>query len=129
MTCSKIFDFWHRETLWHKDGTNIGKFDVPGGRIKPGQHFKDSLLREIKEETGLDVEIKNPFHVDEWSLIINNEQTQIVATFFECITKSDKVNLSKDHKYFLWIKPEDYKNYNLITNLKNAFETYLKIIN
>ena len=37
----------------YKDGTNSGKYDVVGGRVEPGQKFDKSLLREIKEETGL----------------------------------------------------------------------------
>ena len=114
-----------KESDKYEDGTNTGKFDIPGGRVKPGQHFKESLMREIKEETGLDVEIKCSFHTDEWRPIIKGEQTQIIATFFECTTNSDKVILSKDHESFLWINPKEYKNYNLITNLCNAFEAYL----
>jgi len=36
-----------RESSGYKDGVNVGKFDVPGGRIKPGQRFDESLQREI----------------------------------------------------------------------------------
>jgi 8-oxo-dGTP diphosphatase len=50
-----------RESAEYKEGTNIGRFDVPGGRISPGERFDNCLRREIKEETGLDVEIGAPF--------------------------------------------------------------------
>ena len=114
-----------RESSKYSDGANRGKFDIVGGRIKPRQHFKESLIREIQEETGLKVEIGKPFHVDEWRPIVKGEQWHIVATFFECKTNSNQVKLSEDHDAFEWINPKDCKNYNLIPNLINAFEAYL----
>jgi len=85
-----------------------------------------SLLREIKEETGLNVRLGKPFHVDEWRPVKNNEQWHIVATFFECFSDSDNVILSEDHDKYEWIDPKSYKAYNLIQNLFPAFDAYLK---
>ena len=114
-----------RESSAYTDGSNSGKFDVVGGRVEPGQHFQDSLLREIKEETGLDIKVGKPFHVGEWRPVVKGEQWQIVGTFFECFANSKEVKLSKDHEEFLWVDPKDYKNHNLIENLLPAFESYL----
>jgi len=114
-----------RESTNYQDGGNIGKFDVVGGRVKPGQRFDESLKREIKEETGLNVKIGKPFFVNEWRPVVRNEQWQIVGVFFECSATSDKVALSQDHDQYLWIKPTTYKEYNLIENLLPAFEAYL----
>ncbi|AKM84461.1 TPA: hypothetical protein DHW58_00815 [Patescibacteria group bacterium] len=114
-----------REVNTYQDGTNIGRFDVPGGRLQPGQRFDESLLREITEETGLTVKIGKPFFVNEWRPVVRGEQWQIVGTFFECETDSDQVVLSEDHDAFEWIEPKEYRNYNLIPNLLSAFETYL----
>lgn len=115
-----------RESEKYQDGSNIGKFDVVGGRIKPGQNFKESLEREVKEETGLEVRIGKPFFVTEWRPVVNNEQWQIVGIFFECFTDSDNVNLSEDHSEFEWINPQDYEKYDLISAPKDAFKAYLE---
>lgn len=115
-----------KESKRYDDGTNDGKFDVPGGRVEPGQNFKESLLREIKEETGLNVEVKNPFFVGEWRPIIKEVPWQIVGIFFECIAKDSQVTLSQDHESYLWIEPKEYEKYNLIKNLNGAFEEYIK---
>lgn len=32
-----------------------GGFSCPGGKIEPGEHPEDAMMRELKEETGLDV--------------------------------------------------------------------------
>lgn len=114
-----------REAGGYKDGANIGRYDIAGGRITPGQRFDESLLREIKEETGLVVKIGRPFYVGEWRPIVRNEQWQIVGTFFECYAKTDKVRLSKDHDSYEWIIPKDFRKYQLIDNLNPAFEAYL----
>ena len=115
-----------KESSNYSDGSNTGKYDVVGGRIEPGQRFDESLLREIKEETGLDAKIGNPFFVNEWRPKVRGEQWQIIGTFFECFTITDKVVLSKDHNEYVWIDPKDYRQYDLIKNLTPVFRGYLK---
>ena len=117
-----------RESSKYSDGANVGKFDVVGGRVEPGQRFDESLLREITEETGLNVKIGRPFFVNEWRPVVRGEQWQIVGTFFECLAESEDVKLSADHSEFTWIDPNDYKNYNIIDNLIPAFESYLNLL-
>lgn len=114
-----------RESGQYKDGAHEGKYDVVGGRIQPGQRFDESLLREVKEETGLDVSIGKPFFVNEWRPVVREEQWQIVGVFFDCQAGTDAVRLSEDHDSFLWIDPKEYKSHPLIENLYPAFEAYL----
>ena len=118
-----------RENSKYEDGTNEGKFDIVGGRVEPGQRFDESLRREIREETGLEVEIGRPFHVGEWRPNVRGEQWQIVATFFKCKALSEEVKMGDDHSEFKWINPKDYTNYSVIGNLEEAFEDYLKDLN
>lgn len=115
-----------READTYKDGTNIGMFDIVGGRVTPGERFDDGLIREIKEETGLTVTIGSPFFVNEWRPVVRGENWQIVATFFECEAMVGEVILSEDHSEYIWINPRDYHDYPLIENLKEAFERYLR---
>ncbi|MBU1037367.1 hypothetical protein KKF32_05105 [Patescibacteria group bacterium] len=82
-------------------------------------------MREIKEETGLKVKIGKPFFVNEWRPLVREEPWQIIGIFFICFTDLDKVILGDDHDEFQWIKPQEYKEYNLIENLIPAFENYL----
>lgn len=115
-----------RESQKYLSGTNKGKFDVAGGRLRPGERFDEGLLREIKEETGLDVKIGKPFFAGEWRPVVEGKQLQIVGVFFECFSETDKVVLGKDHDKFMWIRPEDHRKYNIIDNLMPAFEAYLE---
>ena len=114
-----------KESSKYADGSNAGKFDVVGGRVQLGQRFDESLLREVQEETGLDIKIGRPFFVNEWRPNVRGEQWQIVGTFFECFANADNVTLGEDHEEYVWIDPRDYKKYKLIENLMPAFESFL----
>jgi 8-oxo-dGTP diphosphatase len=115
-----------RESLQYKDGVNAGRYDVVGGRVKPGQRFDESLIREIKEETGLSVKIGKPFCVNEWRPVVKGEPWQVVGTFFECFAKTDKVVLSKDHDDYRWIDPRCFRQYMIIKTNTPAFKSYIK---
>ncbi|MBX4196307.1 NUDIX domain-containing protein [Candidatus Pacearchaeota archaeon] len=114
-----------RESQKYKEGTQLGKFDVVGGRIEPGHAFDESLLREIKEETGLDVKIGKPFFINEVRPLVKGEQWQIIRIFFNCQTDSSEVTLSEDHDAYKWIEPKDYQHHNVIENLYPVFEAHL----
>lgn len=115
-----------RESVKDADRTNVGLYDVVGGRIKPGQRFDESLLREVREETALAIRIGKPFFVSEWRPVVRGEQWHIVGTFFECSSESDRVTLSDEHDDFQWIDPHTFRKYHLIENLFPAFEAYLQ---
>ena len=107
------------------ESSNTGKWDVPGGRVNPGENIEESLLREIEEETGLIPKLGKAFSVREWGPVIRGVKHQIVGTFRECFSDSNEVKLSGDHDEYEWIHPENYKNYNLVGQLPYAFEDYL----
>ena len=117
-----------RESAKYDDGSNEGRYDVPGGRVVPGQRFDESLRREIREETGLEVAIGRPFFTNEWRPVVRGEQWQIIGTFFVCESSINTVMLGEDHDSFLWIDPVKYKDYPLIENLRPAFEAYLETV-
>lgn len=115
-----------KESQAYADGTNMGKFDVVGGRVKPGQKFKQSLKREVLEETGLSIKIGKPFFVNETNHSIRHEKWHIIRIFFACQATTNKVKLSQDHKEFRWIDPSKFTKEQLITNLSFAFKAYLE---
>ena len=115
-----------RESTQYSEGTHAGKFDLPGGRLKPGERLEESMHREIFEETGLKMQIGKPLFVNESMPIVKNEKWQIIRIFYMCVAETDKVLLSKDHDSYEWIIPSEYKKYSIIENLHPIFEEYLK---
>ncbi len=115
-----------RESGSYQDGTNKGRYDVPGGRLNPGEAFSEALKREVKEETGLSVTLGDPISVGEWRPVVRGEVWQIVGIFFECTSESEDVVLSTDHDAFEWIALEKIDQYPVIENLKPVFEKLRK---
>ena len=116
-----------QESSKYKDGTQIGKFDVVGGRVTPGENFENSLKREVLEETGLEIKIGKPFFVNESWPVVREEKWQVIRIFFESFSDDDKVVLSQDHEKYIWIDPKDYKKFDIIDNLIPVFEAYLNL--
>ena len=115
-----------RESGTYVDGSNTGRYDLPGGRLNAGERFDEALIREVREETGLAVTIGEVLAVNEWRPVVRGEEWQIVGIFFACTTQSEDVTLSDDHDAYEWIDPAQYGMFALIENLHPVFESYLR---
>lgn len=117
-----------RESEEYIDGTNKGKYDMPGGKVKPGELFEDALHREVKEECGLAVSIGHPVYVAEWSPIVHGVKMQIIGIFFLCTPQTSDVVLGTDHDDYKWIAPHEVLNYPLLTEVSDAIRVYSSIL-
>lgn len=68
--------------------TDNDLWTIPGGTMKPGETITETAVREVKEETGIDVEVvslvgiySNPQHVVEYS---DGEIRQQFSVCFVC---------------------------------------------
>ena len=113
-----------RESGSYQDGTNAGRYDLPGGRLNPGEKYAEALAREVLEETGLTIKIKKPLSVGEWHPTVRGEEWQIVGIFFECEVVTNEIKLSEDHDAFEWINPTEFAQFPIIPNLHDVFKTY-----
>jgi len=79
-------------------------WEFPGGRMEFGEKPEDTLKREVKEETGLEVEMIYPFSV--WTFF-RESHNQTVGINFVCVATSQDVKLSNEHIDFKWIEKAD----------------------
>ena len=77
-----------------------GSFDLPGGRVEEGETIKSALHREINEETGLKVDIKET--VGKWSFPKRPNFT-INGITFACTFLEGTVELCKEHTNYFWV--------------------------
>jgi 8-oxo-dGTP pyrophosphatase MutT (NUDIX family) len=96
-----------RESSEYLDGSEEGKWDVPGGRISPEETLEQGLQREVKEESGLAVSPGVLLGAYDGFPIIRGEECHVVRLYFLCESASDAVTLSADHDAYAWIDPSD----------------------
>lgn len=62
-------------------------WDLPGGKVEDGEKPMETLLREIKEETGLDAEVKEALGV--YHFIRKTDGQLAVCFVFKCSVPED----------------------------------------
>lgn len=115
-----------REAETYADGTNTGKYHMPGGRLEKGETYFEGLAREIMEETGLEAEALYPLAVDEWRPVIRGVPHHIIAVFTLCKLKGKgKAVVSDEHDEAIWIDPLKAKDYALLPAEAKALQAYV----
>jgi 8-oxo-dGTP diphosphatase len=115
-----------REAKTYVEGTNIGRYHGPGGRIKPSESYEEGLRREVEEETGItDIEPLYPIYVGDWRPVIKDVSHHIVGIFTLCKTKTSEVRLSSEHDDYRWIDPKDASKYDIMNPEAEVIAAYL----
>jgi 8-oxo-dGTP pyrophosphatase MutT (NUDIX family) len=107
-TAAVIFDSGGQHILLTRRRDN-GRWCLPGGMMEAGESAAESCIREVKEETGLNVRIvrligiySSPDFVLEYS---DGNRRQPVAMCFEAATTGGELALSEETSEFAWCAP------------------------
>ena len=91
----------------------------PGGHIKKNENFNDSIIREVKEETGLTLVHPVLCGIEEYKRIDDNDR--YVMFFYKCNKFYGELKSSNEGKVF-WIKRKDLNKYKLSLDLDRILE-------
>lgn len=95
----------------------------PGGHVEPDESFVESTIREVKEETGLDVNNLRLCGVKQFPM--KEEGGRYIVFFFKTSTYSGELKSSREGEVF-WINRKDLDQYQLVEGFEEMLEVFEK---
>ena len=121
---TKTFVFKDNKVLLIKRDENSnfggGLWDIPGGKLEIGETPKESLIREVFEETSLDIEISKLFDIN--SRMGEKKEKQYITIIFLSNYLKGEVKLNSESSDFKWVDLKDLENYKTIYYVKEAID-------
>jgi len=103
-----------------KRRSSPNKWQTVSGFVNEHESVEDAVLREVKEETGLDGKIVDRGEI----FIVEDEWGRWISIPFLVSVQSDKVEIdTKEHTEYVWIEPRDFVNYDCIKGMKEDLKS------
>lgn len=111
----------------HPHKSNGDRWGLPAGKIDLGETMYESMVREIREETGIEIQENDLNYFD--SLFVRHEDRDFEYHMFSTQLKGkQEIVLSEsEHKDFVWTTPEEALSMNLIYDLDECIRLFYKI--
>jgi len=98
-----------------------GLWELPSGKKEPRESVYDAVVREIKEETDVDVMVLDIIFTFNFEVEKPDEIKDFTQLVFLVEPVGDaNVKISNEHQDFKWVSKEDLDNYNLSKETKEA---------
>ena len=98
-----------------------GKWTLPGGHVEPGEKIADAAVRELKEETGLDVKPVTIIRFDE-SINPPDFHRPIHLIYFDCLLEvigGEVVLDPKEASAYMWVTPDEALSMDIARGYEN----------
>lgn len=97
-----------------------GGLVFPGGHIEAGESLTNSVIREIREETGLTIKNPQPCGYKDW---IEDDGTRYLVLLYKTNQFEGELKASDEGRVF-WLDKEDIPKANLIWNMRELLEIF-----
>ena len=101
-----------------------GLWEFPGGKCEPGETFDVALRREVREETGLDIELRNVVGAFGFELA----EVRVAMLCMEAEPIGGVLCLSEEHDEFAWVSIGELANWKLTAGLKEMAAAYARVV-
>jgi 8-oxo-dGTP diphosphatase len=95
--------------------TNPGKWELPGGKVDQGEPFDQALIREVKEETNLTIDLDHVVGVSEQNLTL----IRAVHIILSAEVEEGELSLSSEHDGYAWVYFDTLSEYELADWLRD----------
>ena len=96
-----------------------GTWECAGGKLEFGEDLETALVREIKEEVGLNVTVEKIIYATSFK---TDPTRQVVILTYLCLSDHDHIVLSNEHSEFRWATKEECMTL-LAPKIINDFES------
>lgn len=86
----------------NKKDTSSNLYDIPGGRIEYGENVVDALIREIYEETGINITLNNIQKILDATSVVRKDGLHLVIITYLVNIKNTNIKISSEHSSFYW---------------------------
>ena len=93
----------------------------PGGHVEPGESFVESAIREVREETGLEISDVRLCGVKQWTQ--RDGEFRYIVFFFKTDRFSGTLRDSEEGKVF-WIDKKELSNYVLADGFDRMYPVF-----
>lgn len=94
----------------------------PGGHVEPGESLTESVIREVKEETGLTIKNVKLCGVKDWCFE-NNSKRYIVFLYKTSDFCGELIPKSNEGKNF-WVSKEELENLNTASTFIDTLQIF-----
>jgi 8-oxo-dGTP diphosphatase len=111
----------NRILVQEKRNTGIeGGLLFPGGHVEPGESLTQSVIREMKEETGLDICEPQPCGFKDWIL---DDGTRYIVLLYKTNQYSGELKSSEEGRVF-WLDRKELDGAKLIWNMRELLQIF-----
>ncbi len=109
--------------------TDNGLWCLPGGAMDPGESAAEAMIREVREETGLEVEAARLVGVysspDRVTRYRDGNTHQFVALCFAATIVGGELGLSDETTATAWVRPDELDGYDIMENHRERIDDCL----
>lgn len=95
-------------------GVAAGEWSIPGGRVEFGETLAAGVVREVYEETGLEVIVDRPLG---WVERIGDDYHYLIVDFTVTALEPDTIRAGDDASEAAWVAIDDLDQYRIVDGL------------
>jgi 8-oxo-dGTP diphosphatase len=107
-----------------KNEPGKGKWSIPGGLVELGESIEQTVIREVKEETGLDV--GKPEHIDVVDNVVRDENGEVKYHFviidYLAKLKGGMLKAASDAEELEWVSLSGVEKHDLTKTFRAFFQ-------